>query len=81
MTDPDAQSQEIERIKRMVTGFDRLGEGIDFADYNALRFYNGKRAEWNLPREDLPLTLLTKAQLDLVEDLLIGIEARGIAGD
>jgi hypothetical protein len=81
MTNSDACRRDIERIKRMVTGFDRLGEGTEFADYNALRFYNAERADWNLPREGLPLTLLTKGQLDLIEDLLIGIEARGVAGD
>jgi O-methyltransferase len=81
MTASNPRGQCIELIKRKVTGFDRLGAGTDFADYNALRFYNAQRAEWNLPRESVPLTLLTKAQLDLIEDLLIGIEARGVAGD
>lgn len=78
---PDPHGQSIERIKQMVTGFDRLGDGTDFADYNALQFYNAKRAEWKLSRDSVPLTLLTKAQLDLIEDLLVGIEARGVAGD
>jgi O-methyltransferase len=81
MTSPNPQLEDTERVKRMVTGFDRLGAGTEFADYNALRFYNAKRAEWTLPRASLPLTLLSKAQLDLIEDLLIGIEARGIVGD
>lgn len=73
--------ERLERIKRMVTGFDRLGGDGDFAEFNALRFYNVKAERWDLPRESLPLTLLSKGQLDLAEELLCGIRARGVAGD
>lgn len=77
----DPARDRIERIKRMVTGFDRLGAGREFSDYNVLTFYNVKERRWNLPRKDLPLTLLTRGQLDLLDDLLRGIHERGIPGD
>lgn len=77
----DPGRERIERIKQMVTGFDRLGAGVEFADYNALKFYNVKAGGWDLARGSLPLTLLTKGQLDLIDDLLTGIKDRAIPGD
>jgi len=81
LTLPESARVRIERIKQMVTGYDRLGKGIEFDDYNALKFYNVKERQWNLRREDLPLTLLTKGQLDLIDDLLVRIGESNVPGD
>lgn len=75
------QRPDLDAVKRMVTGFDRLGGGGDFARFVPLSLYDAKAAAWTVARKDLPLTLLTKAQLDLVEELLVGIGQRGVPGD
>lgn len=74
-------ARDLEALKQLVSGYDRFGQGSDFASFYPLSQYDGKLAAWKIPRKDLPLTLLSKGQLDLVEELLVDIGNRGIPGD
>lgn len=78
---PHCRLGRVDSIKRAVTGYDRLGQGMEFADFNALKFYNVQANGWNLPRASVPQTLLTKGQLDLIEDLLTDLAEREVPGD
>lgn len=81
MTGPDLRRAYVDAVKRMVTGYAVLGRNQAFETYNALGHYDTKADGWSLPRQCLPLTLLTKGQLDLIEELLIELGRQGIAGD
>jgi O-methyltransferase len=75
------QSAQVEAIKTAVTGYDRLGGGEPFELFNALMHYDRVQSRWLLPRHDIPLTLLTKGQLDLIERAVHYLEARDVRGD
>lgn len=77
----DQNGSALETLKRVVTGYDRLGQGTDFESFKVLKFYDVENSAWTLRRSDLPLTLLSKGQLDLIERLLVDIGNRGVAGD
>lgn len=81
MTSGDHRGLGLDPIKQMVTGYDRLGQDCDFGSFDVSKYYDHKEAAWVLPRHDLPLTLLNKGQLDLIERLLGDIGDQGIAGD
>jgi O-methyltransferase len=75
------RSARIEALKQAITGFDHLGEGEPFDAFNVLAHYNREQSQWRIPRADVPLTLLSKGQLDLLERAVLDVEASGIAGD
>lgn len=81
MTEPDLRRAYVDAVKRMVTGYSALGGDREFEAYNALSHYDIKAGGWTVPRQCLPLTLLAKGQLDLIEELLIELGHRGVAGD
>jgi O-methyltransferase len=74
-------SEGLQALKERLTGYDRWGKGCDFSDFRPLALYDRERGGWPMPRAEVPLTLLTKGQLDLVETLLAGLAERGIPGD
>jgi O-methyltransferase len=71
----------IEGIKKAVSGYAHLGVGESFDAFDALAHYNREQSHWRIPRADVPLTLLSKGQLDLIERAVLDVEARGISGD
>lgn len=81
MTDIDLRKSYVEAVKRMVSGYSLLGGDCAFEDYVPLSLYDVKQGDWSLPRQCLPMTLLTKGQLDLIEDLLVDLGERGVEGD
>lgn len=81
-TDPHpAQSAYIELIKRAITNYHYLGGDVALADFRALDLYDAKRGEWRIAAEARPLTLLTKGQLDLIEELARQVIGQAVAGD
>lgn len=74
-------TEELQSLKQRLTGYDRWGKGCDFADFDSFGLYDRKRACWLIPRAEVPLTLLSKGQLDLVETLLADLAERAIPGD
>jgi hypothetical protein len=77
----NAPDDFIENIKRRVSGYDRLGGDQPFERFNALTHYDRKNSRWQIPREEVPLSLLGKGQLDLIEQAVVDLEARQIPGD
>lgn len=73
--------ESIEAIKQQVSGYAHLGGGEPFERFDALAHYDREKSEWRIPRAELPLSLLNKGQLDLIERAVVTVEARGIPGD
>lgn len=71
----------IELVKRSVTGFVGLGAGRSFETFSALSCYDVKRGQWLVDQASRPMTVLTKGQLDLIENCILDLEARKIPGD
>jgi O-methyltransferase len=71
----------IEAIKRAITGYAALGGVTSFDDFNILAFYDQAKAEWLVEPERQPVTLLSKGQLDLIEELAACVHHAGVVGD
>lgn len=71
----------IELIKRAVSGYLQLGAEQPFAAFDFTRFYDTRAGTWKIDAASRPLTLLGKAQIDLIEDCVVRLEAEGIQGD
>lgn len=76
-----AVSGGLQALKHRLTGYDRWGDGCDFADYYSVKLNDRKSWSSLIPRDEVPLTILSKGQLDLVETLLADLAERGIPGD
>ena len=85
MSDPTDASMArayLDLVQRVVTNYLGLGAaGQSFAQYRSAAHYDAAAGQWRIDRQAQPHTLLTKAQLDLLERLALDAEARGVAGD
>jgi hypothetical protein len=71
-------TEGLQALKQRLTDYVRWGKCSDFADFDSFGLYDRKRARWLIPRAEVPLTLASKSQLDLVETLLADLAERGI---
>ena len=71
----------VDLIKRSITNYHYLGEDSSFENFRCVRHYDLERAIWKIDPLSRPLTLLTKAQLDLVETAILSVEERRVPGD
>jgi O-methyltransferase len=71
----------IEAIKRAITGYAALGGVTSFDDFNVLAFYDRAKAQWLVEPAQQPVTLLSKGQLDLIEELVASVHDAGVVGD
>lgn len=72
----------IAALKRRLTGHDRLGAGCDFDRFDVFeQYYDAHRGGWQIDRADLPMTLLGKGKLDLIEHAMLRQRERGVSGD
>lgn len=71
----------IDTVKRIVTNYAYLGLDGSLEDFNALRHYDVSRSRWNVDPISRPLTLLTNDQLDLIQNIVIDLDVRGVPGD
>lgn len=71
----------IEQIKRSITNYEHLGGGQSFEEFNSLKHYDEANGRWNIVREEQPLTLLFKSQLDLIEEVMLRLEGSKVPGD
>ena len=71
----------IDLIKRSVTNYLYLGGDASAADFRAVTHYDLDQSQWTIDPLGRPLTLLTKAQLDLIEKAVLDLEERKIPGD
>jgi O-methyltransferase len=75
------RSEHVEQIKRTVSGYTHLGGDQPFESYNALSHYSRAQNGWALERSQVPMSLLTQGQLDLIERAVADIAARCVSGD
>lgn len=71
----------IDLIKRSITNHAYLGGDTSFESFRCVTHYDVPRGQWNIDRLAQPLTLLTKSQLDLVEQAVVRAEQNGVPGD
>lgn len=71
----------IDLIKRTVTNYCYLGGDAPFEQFRCVTHYQVDRGEWKIDPLARPATLLSKAQLDLIERCLIEVHERGVPGD
>jgi O-methyltransferase len=78
---PSAATAYLDRVKRAVTGYETLGGGISFEEFDCSVHYDLAESHWKIALEDRPLTLLSKGQLDLIERAILQVEAAQVPGD
>ena len=82
MTPPsENRDAYIELIKRSITNYEYLGGNSSFEEFRCVSHYDLQRSEWKIDTLARPLTLLTKAQLDLVEQVVRIVVERNVPGD
>ena len=80
-TDGDHRARYIDLIKRTVTNFIYLGGDGKFGRFSCTEHYDLKQSEWTIDPIARPLTLLSRAQLDLIEQSVLSVEANAVPGD
>lgn len=71
----------IDLIKRSITNYHYLGGDNSFEKFRCVSHYDLEQGQWKIDPLARPITLLTKAQLDLVEKAVLSVEERGVPGD
>jgi O-methyltransferase/8-demethyl-8-(2,3-dimethoxy-alpha-L-rhamnosyl)tetracenomycin-C 4'-O-methyltransferase len=71
----------IELLKRAVSNYLYLGDDASFDDYLCATRYDTERAQWTIDPLARPLTLLTKSQLDLIEEAVLVMVEQRVPGD
>jgi O-methyltransferase/8-demethyl-8-(2,3-dimethoxy-alpha-L-rhamnosyl)tetracenomycin-C 4'-O-methyltransferase len=79
--EPAPSSPYIDLLKRALRNYVYLGGDTTSEEFRCVTHYDLERAQWNVDRMALPATLLTAAQLDLVEQAVLAVERRGVPGD
>lgn len=81
MTTPALRDAYIDLVKRAITNYHYLGGETDFATFRSVTHYDLDRSQWKIETLARPLTLLTKGQLDLIEQAVASLIERQVAGD
>lgn len=69
-------------LKRVVANYPYLGGEARFEDFDSFDdHYDAGAATWRVGRPCVPMTLLSGAQLDLIETSVVDLEARRVPGD
>ena len=71
----------IDLIKRSITNYHYLGGDASFEQFRCVTHYDLEQARWKIDPLARPITLLSKGQLDLVEQSVLEVERRGVPGD
>jgi hypothetical protein len=71
----------IDLLKRSITNYHNLGGDCPFNQFRIINHYDVRQGQWKIGRRAQPLTLLTKTQLDLVEQAVLRVEKQGVPGD
>lgn len=77
----DARAAYLDLLKRAVTNYGYLGGDASFEAFRCVRHYDLERAAWMVDPLSRPLTLLTKPQLDLIEQAVLALERKGVPGE
>lgn len=80
---PEAPRRDpyIDLLERSITNYHYLGGDVPFEEFRAATHYDLQRSQWKVDPLARPLTLLTKAQLDLIDRAILDLETRGVRGD
>lgn len=81
LTENPNRDAYIDLIKRSVTNYEYLGGDASFENFRCVTHYDLQRSEWKIDPMSRPLTLLTKAQLDLVEKSVRTVVQNQVPGD
>lgn len=76
-----ARTAYIDLIKRSITNYLYLGDDQAFDAFQCVRHYDLNTSNWTVDRRSQPLTLLTKGQLDLIEQAVFTVTQRKVPGD
>jgi O-methyltransferase len=71
----------IDLLKRTITNYAFLGGDSSFEDFHCVTHYDLEQAKWKIDRVAQPLTLLTKGQLDLIEEIVVVLDELKVPGD
>jgi hypothetical protein len=82
MTAPPANRDAyIDLIKRSIANYLYLGGDASVDQFRCSAHYDIEQGHWKIDPLARPATLLTRAQLDLIEQCVLDVEARGVPGD
>jgi O-methyltransferase len=84
MTAPPKHSNRdayIDLIKRAIANYHYLGGASSFENYRCVTHYDLDQARWKIDPLARPITLLSKGQLDLVEESVLAVERNRVPGD
>ncbi len=71
----------IDLIKRAITNYLYLGGATPQDAFRCATHYDLEQSQWEIDPLSRPSTLLSKSQLDLVEQAVLTVEGQGVAGD
>jgi O-methyltransferase len=83
MTEPVDRQRALylDLLRRTLTNYAYLGGDVPFDRFRCINHYDVEAARWKIDALSRPATLLTRAQLDLIEAAAVMIEREGVAGD
>jgi O-methyltransferase/8-demethyl-8-(2,3-dimethoxy-alpha-L-rhamnosyl)tetracenomycin-C 4'-O-methyltransferase len=68
-------------VKRTITNYPYLGGSSSPADFAVVKHYDLENARWRIDPLSRPMTLLTRAQLDLIEEIVDTVHDLKVPGD
>lgn len=81
MSEAPTRDAYIDLIKRSVTNYLYLGGAASPEQFHSVVHYDVGRSTWKIDPLSRPITLLSRAQLDLVEQSVLSVAQRGVPGD
>lgn len=81
MSEASTRDAYIDLIKRSITNYLYLGGAASPEQFHSVVHYDVGQASWKLDPLSRPITLLSRAQLDLVEQSVLSVTQRGVPGD
>jgi O-methyltransferase len=71
----------LDLLKRSLTNYAYLGGITPFERFRCVTHYDTAASQWRIEPLARPATLLSKTQLDLIEEAVLILEERGVPGD
>ena len=71
----------IDLLKRSITNHNYLGGDTPFEKFRCVTHYDVDQGQWKIDPLARPLTLLSKRQLDLIEQCILVVDEEGVPGD
>lgn len=71
----------IDLIKRSVANYHYLGGEASFEQFRCVTHHDNERGQWSVDQGARPLTLLSKKQMDFLEQAVLVLEERRVPGD